>query len=125
MQVLAARMRADTKNELLEKKLSEAEHEYLSRKSQVNEVLIAAKLDPAVLSMVHAKLDSVLETRNAMIRELQQGVSTLTKAHNDAVRVFEAKLRDMGIPGEEAIHSLLPSATGVGPAGLVAKPTIS
>lgn len=110
---------------MLEKRLSEAEHEYLTKKTQITEVLSAAKLDPTVLHVVNSKLDSVLETRNAVIRELQGSVATITKAHNDAARVLEAKLRDMGVPVEEARYPLLPSMTGVGPAGLVSRPTIS
>lgn len=123
--VNAARMRAEAKNEVLEKRLAEAESEYVTRRAQIEEVVSMARLDPAVVAMVHTKLDALLEPRAAMIRELQHSVATLTKAHNDAVRVFEAKMREMGLPGDDAAHPTLASMTGVGPAGLVARPTVS
>jgi len=122
--VHAARTRADAKNEVLEKRLAEAETEYLTRRAQVQEVMVTARVDPGMMAVISGRLDTLLESRNAMIRELQHSVATLTKAHNDAVRVLETKLRDMGLPAEDTTHSLLPSHTGVGPAGLVARPGV-
>ncbi|RYG54595.1 hypothetical protein EON66_06930 [archaeon] len=121
---MSTQARSEAKNDVLEKRLAEAEAEYFTRKTQIAEVLAAARLDPAVLNMVNARLDAVLEGRNALIRELQHSVALLTRAHNDAARVYEAKLSDFGVRAEDARHDLLPSATGLGPAGLVARPTV-
>lgn len=123
--VHTARVRSEAKNEVLERRLAEAEHDFLSRKAQVQEVLVAAKLDPSVLGVINSRLDAVLESRSAMIKELQGSIAMLAKAHNDAARVFDAKLRAMGVPREETAPELFVTATGVGPAGLVAKPAIS
>lgn len=95
----------------------------MTRRAQLNEVLTAVQLDPSVLASIGSHLDSVLESRNILIRDLEQAVGALTKAHNDTVRVFDAKLRAMGLPAEETVRALLPSVTGTGPAGLVAKPS--
>jgi hypothetical protein len=92
---------------------------------QVGEVMVAARLDPSLLQAVNARLDEVLESRNNIIRQLQQSVSLVVKAHNDTVRVFEARLRDLGIPsdvGSDPDALLIPSPTSLGPAQLVAKP---
>lgn len=155
--VEAARTRSEAKNEALEKRLAAAEYEYATRKAQVTEVLVAAKLDPSLMSVVNARLDSVLESRNQMISQLQRSVAMLTKAHNDAQRVFDAKMRHLSIPtavggaataaaavggaaagaasgrgaydaagaGGGVLGEILPSATGIGPAGLVAKPSLA
>jgi hypothetical protein len=58
------------------------------------------------------------------VRELQHNVATLTKAHNDTARVLAARLRDMGLPPAEVAYALIPSATGVAPAGLVSRPGV-
>lgn len=120
--VRAARTRAEARNEALEKRLSEVEHEFIVKKTQVSEVMVAAKLDPAVVAIINSRLDAILESRNSLLRELQHSVATLTKAHNDAARVLAARLRDMGVTAAEVAYPLLPSATGLAPAGLVAKP---
>lgn len=122
--VSAARTRAEAKNEVLERRLLEVENEYLVKKSQVSEVMVAAKLDPSLMTAVNARLDAILETRNTLLRELQHAVATLAKAHNDSARVLAARLRDMGVPAEEVAYPLLPSATGLAPAGLVSKPSV-
>lgn len=120
----AAKAKAEAKNDVLERKLQEVEHEYVVKKSQVQEVMVAAKLDPSLMGAVNARLDAILETRNSLLRELQHSVATLAKAHNDAARVLAARLRDMGVPAEEVAYPLLPSATGLAPAGLVSKPSV-
>ena len=43
-----------------------------------------------------------------------------TKAYNDAIRVYESKLVDFGIPSEEMGLELLETATSSMPSGLVA-----
>lgn len=122
--VRAAQATSESRNAALEHKLAEAEHEYMTRRAQVSEVMSAAQLDPTILETVGSQLDAVLESRNTMLRDMQVAVGALTKAHNDAVRVLDAKLRSLGIPAEETARPLLPTAVGVGPAGLVAKPSM-
>lgn len=73
---------------------------------------------------ISQRLDVLLEKRNRLIRDLQASVGLLTKAHNDAVRVLEARLRDMGVPESELSYPLLATTAGVGPAGLVTQPAV-
>jgi len=126
--VRLAQARSEGKHEVLERKLAAAEGEAAARKAQVEHVLSAAQLDPSVLVSIADKLDAALEGRNKAIRDLQLGISKLSKAHDDAVRVFFARFREYDTP-EEVIQSLpvqmLGVAGSVGPAGLVAKPVIS
>ena len=44
---------------------------------------------------------------------------SVTKAHNDVIRVYESKLTEFGIPVEELGFRPLVTSTGTGPAGLV------
>ena len=83
-------------------------------------MLVAANLDPAALAMVGERLDKLLDERNRMIRDLQYSVARVTKAHNDAMRVYETKLTELGVAVEETGFVPLMTATSVGPAGLVA-----
>ncbi len=84
---------------------------------------MAANLDPAALSMVGERLDALLDERNHMIRDLQYSVSRVTKAHNDAMRVYESKLTELGVAVEETGLTPLLTATSLGPAGLVVQPS--
>lgn len=120
--VAAVARHSDFKNVLLEKKLADLGADFESRQATLNEVLVAANLDPAALALVSERLDSLLDVRNRMIRDLQYQVARVTKAHNDAMRVYEEKLREMGVAVEETGFSSIPTTTGVGPAGLVAVP---
>ena len=61
----------------------------------------------------------MLDKKNGLIRALQYDVAKVSKAHNDLIRVYEAKLADYGIPKEELGFRPLLTNTTTGPAGLV------
>ena len=50
---------------------------------------------------------------------VQYELARVTKAHNDMVRVYEAKLREFGVPAEELGFKPLQTNTSTMPAGLV------
>ena len=68
---------------------------------------------------VNAKLEEVLDNKNQVIKALKYDVAKVSKAHNDLIRVNEAKLAEFGIPAEELGFRPLVTNTGKGPAGLV------
>ena len=68
---------------------------------------------------VNQKLEEVLDNKNQVIRALKYDVAKVSKAHNDLIRVYEAKLAEFGIPAEELGFRPLVTNTGTGPAGLV------
>jgi hypothetical protein len=49
----------------------------------------------------------------------QADVAKVSKAHNDLIRVYEAKLAQFGVPPEELGFRPLVTTTALGPAGLV------
>jgi hypothetical protein len=52
----------------------------------------------ALSAQVNKKLEEVLTNKNSIIRALQFDVAKVSKAHNDLIRVYEAKLAEYGIP---------------------------
>jgi growth arrest-specific protein 8 len=68
---------------------------------------------------VNQKLEEVLDNKNQVIKALKYDVAKVSKAHNDLIRVYEAKLAEFGIPAEELGFRPLVTNTGQGPAGLV------
>ena len=54
-----------------------------------------------------------------IIKALQYDVAKVSKAHNDLIRVYEAKLTEFGIPVDELGFRPLVTNTSTGPAGLV------
>ena len=50
---------------------------------------------------------------------MKYSIHHATKAYNDAIRVYEAKLESFGIPIDELAFDILESPTSIMPAGLV------
>merc|ERR1719498_2287291 len=92
------RRKAEYKNVALEKKLEMITRTFNEKQAQLSEVLQAAKLDPQVVANVTKKLEQVLGSKNRLIKDLQYQVHQCTKAYNDTMRVYEAKLTTLGIP---------------------------
>ena len=42
-----------------------------------------------------------VESKNTLIKNLKYSIHHATKSYNDAIRVYEAKLVEFGIPPEE------------------------
>lgn len=113
--------KAGFKNLLLEKKLDTLGEELEKKDAQLAEVLRASNLDPASLGSITASLDAVMDEKNKTIQELQYELERVSKAHNDVIRTYEAKMHQFGIPKEELGFRPLISKTSAAPAGLVAK----
>ena len=66
----------------------------------------------------------VLDAKNTAIRDLQFELARACKTHNDAVRTYEGKLQELGVPLEElgftpALLSPAGQQLGTAPSGLV------
>lgn len=107
------------KGMLLEKKLETLTEALEKKEAQLSEVLAASNLDPTTLNQVNKKLEELLDNKNQVIKALQYDIAKVSKAHNDLIRVYEAKLAEFGVPVEELGFRPLVTNTSPGPAGLV------
>lgn len=120
--------KSNFKNLLLEKKLGSLADTLEKKEAQFNEVLAASNLDPMALSAVTRKLEDILDSKNSAIKDLQYELARVSKAHNDLLRTYEAKLMQFGIPIDELGFKPLDATVtgqmlGQGPAGLVSAPS--
>ncbi|KAJ8324909.1 hypothetical protein BDV3_004547 [Batrachochytrium dendrobatidis] len=120
--IISVQQKTGFKNLILEKKVDSLKENLEKKELQVNEVLKATNLDPAALSSLTKRLEDVLSAKNHQIKELQYDLSKVTKAHNDMIRVYEAKLTEFSIPIEELGFKplMMATKTATNPAGLVA-----
>ena len=56
-------------------------------------------------------MEEAIEAKNSILRNLRYSLAHATKAYNDAIRVYEAKLVEFGIPAEELGLELLETNT--------------
>jgi hypothetical protein len=92
LQIRNVQRRSELRNLSLERKLESVHGDFEKRQQQLSAVLSAANLDPTILASVTRKLDEVLDTRNALIWDLQYSIARVSKAHNDVIRTYQAKL---------------------------------
>ncbi|XP_057257942.1 dynein regulatory complex subunit 4 [Pezoporus wallicus] len=111
------------KNLLLERKLTGLLDILEKKEVELSEVFAASKLDQGALTLVSHKVEDVLNSKNATIKDLQLQLARVCKAHNDMLQTFEAKLTAFGIPLDNlGFKPLENPMLGQGPAGLVAVP---
>ncbi|KAI8902072.1 growth arrest-specific 8, isoform CRA_c [Globomyces pollinis-pini] len=119
--IISVQQKTGFKNLILEKKVESLKENLEKRELQVNEILKATNLDPAALANLTRRLEDVLNSKNEQIKELQYDLHKVTKAHNDMIRVYEAKLTEFSIPIEELGFKplVVEMKTNANPAGLV------
>ena len=110
--VQSVQRRAELKNVVLERRLAALQSDYDRAQVQLGDVLHAASLDPAVMGLLNAKLDALLDGRNAAIRDLQYNVTRVTKAYNDALRVCVPPRPR--VRARDCVHALMGDAGCVG-----------
>ncbi|KAJ3183103.1 Dynein regulatory complex subunit 4 [Geranomyces variabilis] len=120
--IVSVQQKTGFKNLVLEKKVESLRDMIEKRDLQVNEILKATNLDPAAMAGLSRRLEEVLDVKNRMIKELQYDLAKVTKAHNDMIRAYQAKLTEFSIPVEELGFKPLAMGTqaSTNPAGLVA-----
>ena len=64
-------------------------------------------------------MEDVLGHKNGVIKGLQADLAKVSKAHNDLINVYEARLAEYGIPPEDLGFRPLLTKTSNNPAGLV------
>mmetsp|Transcript_9636 Transcript_9636/g.14666 ORF Transcript_9636/g.14666 Transcript_9636/m.14666 type:complete len:349 (-) Transcript_9636:69-1115(-) len=114
------RSRANHKNKTLDEVLAIRQNELMKKEDQLRELVQRSGLDQQTVDEICKKMEEAIEAKNSIIRNLRYSMAHATKAYNDAIRVYEAKLVEFGIPAEELGLELLETQTSNMPAGLVA-----
>ena len=114
------RSRANYKNQVLDEVLAVRQAELEKKEVQLRELVQRSGLDQGTVDEICKKMEEAIEAKNSIIRNLRYSMAHATKAYNDAIRVYEAKLVEFGIPAEELGLERLETQTSNMPAGLVA-----
>jgi hypothetical protein len=89
------------KNILLEKKLEAIQQELETKEAQLSKVIAAANLDQGTVRTVTQKVDDIMTEKNGRIKDLEYELARAKKSNNEIIRVYEAKLKEFGIPLDE------------------------
>jgi len=114
------RQKADYKNTVLDERLEVLQNELDRKEGQLQHLVQMSGLDQGTIDDICKKMEEAIEAKNSILRNLKYSLAHATKAYNDAIRVYEAKLIEFGIPPEELGLELLGTVTSTMPAGLVA-----
>jgi len=125
------RERAEYKNNLLQNHIDKLDNNQKEREVEISKILENIEIvtksgnNPNGISLENVKilLEDIrnrLQTKTQVIKNLKYSLALATKAYNDTIRVYEAKLIAFGIPPEELGFQFFESNTSKMPAGLVA-----
>jgi len=114
------RDKSNFKNDVLEQKLMVFQNELEKKELTLRELVQRSGLDQGTVDEICKKMEEAIEAKNSILKNLKYSLAHATKAYNDAIRVYEAKLVEFGIPAEELGLEPLVTNTSTMPAGLVA-----
>lgn len=93
------------KSALLERKLNFLEKETEQRESLLGEVLRSSNIEPTAMSV---RIEKLLSQKNEKIQDLRYELARVSKAHDDLLEVYKAKMIKFGIPVDEELRSTVP-----------------
>mmetsp|Transcript_19438 Transcript_19438/g.30849 ORF Transcript_19438/g.30849 Transcript_19438/m.30849 type:complete len:471 (+) Transcript_19438:55-1467(+) len=114
--VVSVKKKGEAQNGRLEELVKKKSNEFAEKKAQFTSLIKTTQLDPVAIG---AKLDSDLASKNTELKQLQYENAKIAKAHDDLVRVYEAKLRKMGIPEGELNTRPFVSKANTAPADVI------
>ncbi len=112
--------KANYKNNQLDERLAVLQNDLEKKEATITELVQRSGLDQGTVEDICKKMEEAIEAKESILRNLKYSLAHATKAYNDAIRVYEAKLVEFGIPAEELGMDPLPTNTSKMPAGLVA-----
>jgi len=112
--------RAEFKNDILERKLAVFQRDLERKEMTLRELVQRSGLDQGTVDNICKNMEEAIEAKNSILRNLKYSLAHAIKAYNDAIRVYEAKLLEFGIPADELGIEPLVTNTSTMPAGLVA-----
>ena len=95
------------------------QNELTSKEYDLQELIISSKLDPHYINEITTQVRNTIDQKNAEIKNLRYLIHHATKAYNDAIRVYAAKLEEFNINPSELGFQIIESKTSTMPAGLV------
>jgi chromosome segregation ATPase len=116
---LEIKTHAESANVILGDRLRELQAKLETKEVHLTQMIEKSAIDKNVISQILIKIQNSIESRNTIIKNLKYSIHHATKAYNDAIRVYEAKLQEFGIPQEEVGFQTLETVTSMMPAGLV------
>ena len=109
----------EIQNFILDQRLEQKETELQMKEARLQEIVASSGLDPHYVNEITARMRESLEEKNNEIKNLKYLIHHATKAYNDAIRVYEAKLIEFSIHPQELGFQTIESITSTMPAGLV------
>lgn len=109
----------DLQNTILHQRLCQLENQLAHKEHKLNAILNEANVDNNNYANTRNQIQESLEHKNNLVKNLKYSIHHATKAYNDAIRVYEAKLVEFGIPPDELGFQPLETKTSTMPAGLV------
>lgn len=89
------------KNLLLEKKMGALTLQLEQKDAELNEVLLHAKLDPAIVDRVKGRLEDIMANKAEDLRELEAEMTHVTKLQQDLATAMQLKMSEYGLPLDE------------------------
>ncbi|RLN96665.1 hypothetical protein BBJ28_00002299 [Nothophytophthora sp. Chile5] len=89
------------KNLLLEKKMGALTLQLEQKDAELNEVLLHAKLDPAIVDRVKGRLEDIMVNKAEDLRELEQEMAHIAKLQSDLAAAMQLKMSEYGLPLDE------------------------
>jgi len=117
--VQGVRLGAAQKGAQVEEKLDTAMKQFEQREVQLHEVMATGGISKETHADIFGELEGQLDHKNKSIQAMEYELVRLQKLHNDCIKVFEAKFRELGIEAEDAVHSQIETTASTGPAGLL------
>lgn len=89
------------KNLLLEKKMDAMASRLEHKDAELNEVLLHAKLEPAIVDRVKGRLDDIMGNKSREVRELEKELAAVAQLQQDLATAMELKMSEYGLPFDE------------------------
>lgn len=89
------------KNVLLEKKMDAMTLRLEHKDAELNELLLHAKLEPAIVDRVKGRLEDIMANKNHDMRELEKELASISQLQQELATAMELKMSEFGLPFDE------------------------
>lgn len=109
--------KAGLKNLLLEKKMDAMTLRLEQKDAELNEVLVHAKLEPAIVDRVKGRLQDIMENKTRDLRDLEKELANIERLQQALADATALKMSEYGLPLDELgfTAQIKPSTTALSP----------